>query len=282
MKFLYKYPQSAFPYKDLRDENARRGKQDKEYQILDTGCFEDDKYWDIIIETAKDDEDPDELLFRVTAWNRGPEPKPIHILPHVWFRNTWAWGREPKDKKPSVGMYAENMAKSKHHSLGERYMLLSPSPGVGPSGDDVDPEMLFTENDTNFEVLYDGKNPQPYVKDAFHRYIVDGEKDAVNPAQIGTKTAAWYKFNEAGGVPPGECAGKFQKFVLWSRLRLTLGRLQLFVFASPRRPRRIWTKRFSTISLSAEGKKPMTSTTALVHCPCQMICATYSGKLSPA
>lgn len=217
MKFLYKYPQSTFPYKDLRDENARRGKQDKEYQILDTGCFEDDKYWDIIVETAKDDEDPDELLFRVTAWNRGPEPKPIHIIPHVWFRNTWAWGREPDENKPSIGMHAENMTKSKHHSLGDRYMLLSPSPGVGPSGDDVDPEMLFTENDTNFEALYDGKNPQPWVKDAFHRYIVDGEKDAVNPAQTGTKSAAWYKFNEAGGVPPGECAGRLQVSFLPAR-----------------------------------------------------------------
>lgn len=208
MKFLYKYPQCEFPYKDLKDENARRGKQDKEYQILDTGCFDDDKYWDIIIETAKDDEDPDELLFRVTAWNRGPEPKPLHIIPHVWFRNTWSWGREPEDHKPSIGMYAENMAHSKHHSLGDRYMLFSPSPGIGPSGEDVDPEMIFTENDTNFKELYKGKNPTPYVKDAFHRHIVDGEKGAVNPAQTGTKSAAWFKFNEAGGVPPGECAGE--------------------------------------------------------------------------
>lgn len=208
MKFLYKYPQCEFPYKDLKDENARRGKQDKEYQILDTGCFDDDKYWDIIIETAKDDEDPDELLFRVTAWNRGPEPKPLHIIPHVWFRNTWAWGREPEDQKPSIGMYAENMAHSKHYSLGDRYMLFSPSPGIGPSGEDVDPEMIFTENDTNFKELYKGENPTPYVKDAFHRHIVDGEKGAVNPAQTGTKSAAWFKFNEAGGVPPGECAGQ--------------------------------------------------------------------------
>ncbi|KAK7723996.1 hypothetical protein SLS64_000330 [Diaporthe eres] len=206
MKFLYKYPQAEFPYDDLRDENAKRGKQDREYQLLDTGCFKDDKYWDIIIETAKEDDDPESLLFRVTAWNRGNEPKPIHIVPHVWFRNTWAWGREPEENKPSIKLHSENLAKSHHHSLGDRYFLLSPSPGVGPSGDDVDPTMLFTENDTNFELLYDGENPQPYVKDAFHRHIVDGEKDAVNPAQRGTKCAAWFPFNEAGGVPPGECA----------------------------------------------------------------------------
>lgn len=208
MKYLYKYPQSEFPYDDLKTENARRSKQDKEYQILDTGCFDDGKYWDIVIETAKNDDDPDELLFRVTAWNRGVEPKPIHIIPHVWFRNTWAWGREPEEHKPSLGMHAENMIKSTHHALGDRFILLSPSPGVGPSGEDVESEIIFTENDTNFERLYDGKNPQPFVKDAFHRYIVDQEKDAINPAKTGTKCAAWFQFNEAGGVPPGECAGK--------------------------------------------------------------------------
>jgi hypothetical protein len=207
MKYLYKYPQKAFPYEDLLKENARRGKQDKEYQLIDTGIFEEDRYWDIFIETAKDDEDPDELLFRVTAWNRGPEPAPIHIVPQVWFRNTWAWGREPEDMKPAIQQHGEeNMAKSTHHSLGDRYVVLSPSPGVGPSGEDVNPELMFTENDTNTELLYDVPNKQPYVKDAFHRYIIDGEKDAVNPAKTGTKCAAWFPFNEGGGVAPGECA----------------------------------------------------------------------------
>ncbi|KAJ2901337.1 glycoside hydrolase family 63 [Zalerion maritima] len=206
MKFLYKYPQSKFPYEDLVKENARRTKQDKEYQIIDTGVFEDDKYWDIVIETAKEEDDPEELLFRVTAWNRGPAPAPLHIVPHVWFRNTWAWGREDVNKKPSISMVADGMAKTKHHSLGERYMLMSPSPGVGSSGRDVEPEMIFAENDTNFELLYDGTNAQPYVKDAFHRRIVNDEKKAVNPAKTGTKCAAWFSFNEDGGVEPGECA----------------------------------------------------------------------------
>ncbi|OBT94862.1 hypothetical protein VE01_06339 [Pseudogymnoascus verrucosus] len=206
MKFLYKYPQKAFPYKDLIDENARRGKQDREYQLLDTGIFEEDRYWDIFIETAKESDDPDELLFRVTAWNRGPDPAPLHIVPHMWFRNTWAWGHESEDKKPSIEKSGESTVHSKHYKLGDRYFQLSPSPGTGPSGQDIQPELIFTENDTNREHLYNVENPQPYVKDAFHRYIVDGEKAAINPKETGTKAAAWFAFDEGDGVPPGECA----------------------------------------------------------------------------
>lgn len=206
MKYLYKYPQKAFPYDDLLKTNAKRTKTEKEYQITDTGIFDEDRYWDIIIETAKEADDPEEILFRVTAWNRGPDPAPLHIIPHVWFRNTWAWGREPEDKKPAISEHSESMAKSKHHKLGDRYVLLSPSPGVGVSGEDVQPELIFTDNDTNYELLYDGENKVPYVKDAFHQYIVDGKKAAVNPAKTGTKCAAWFQFNESGGVAPGECA----------------------------------------------------------------------------
>ena len=208
MKYLYKYPQKSFPYEDLLKENAKRGKEDNEYQLIDTGIFEEDRYWDIFIETAKDDDDPEELLFRVTAWNRGPDPAPIHIAPHMWFRNTWAWGRESVELKPTIEKHSANMAKSKHPTLGDRYLNLSPSPGVGPSGEDVQPELMFTENDTNYKLLYNGTNEGPYVKDAFHRYVVDGEKAAVNPAKTGTKAAALYAFNEGGGVAPGECAGK--------------------------------------------------------------------------
>jgi hypothetical protein len=206
MKLLYKYPQKTFPYEDLIKENARRGKEDREYQIIDTGIFEEDRYWDIVIETAKETDDPEELLFRVTAWNRGPEPAPLHIIPHVWFRNCWAWGHETADKKPSIRELSETTAHTKHYKLGDRYFQLSPSPGVGPSGQDVMPQLIFTENDTNYESLYDGKNEQPYVKDAFHRYIVDDEKKAINPKKTGTKSAAWFVFNEGGGVAPGECA----------------------------------------------------------------------------
>ncbi|RFU29360.1 hypothetical protein B7463_g6953, partial [Scytalidium lignicola] len=206
MKYLYKYPQRKFPYEDLITENAKRGKEDREYQLIDTGIFKEDRYWDIVIETAKEADDPEELLFRVTAWNRGPEPAPLHIVPHVWFRNTWAWGHESENLKPSIRQIDELSAHSKHYKLGDRYIRFSPSPGVGPSGQDVQPEIIFTGNDTNFKKLYDGENKEPYVKDAFHHYIVDGEKDVINPKKTGTKSAAWFAFNDAGGVAPGECA----------------------------------------------------------------------------
>ncbi|KAK8200217.1 Six-hairpin glycosidase-like protein [Phyllosticta capitalensis] len=205
-KFLYKYPQRAFPYEDLIKENARRGRLDREYNMVDTGVFDDDRYWDIFIETAKEADDEEELLFRVTAYNRGPEPAPLHIVPHVWFRNTWTWGHESPDKKPSIHKLSGTAAVTKHHKLGERYFQLSPSPGIGPSGEDVQPQLLFTENDSNFQKLWGSKNPQPYVKDAFHRRICDEEKGAVNPENVGTKSAAWFAFDEGEGVAPGECA----------------------------------------------------------------------------
>lgn len=206
MKYLYKYPQRKFPYQDLIDENARRGRQDREYQILDTGAFDDNRYWDIFIETAKEGDDEEELMFRVIAYNRGPEPAPLHIIPQVWFRNTWGWGYEKGLEKPSIKQAGPLTAESNHHKLGTRYVQFSPSPAVGGGEQDVQPRFLFTENETNNEVLWGTKNAQPYVKDAFHRHIVDEEKGAVNPEQQGTKFAAWYAFDEGDGVPPGECA----------------------------------------------------------------------------
>jgi hypothetical protein len=206
MKYLYKYPQTKFPYEDLVEENARRGKLDREYNIVDTKIFDENRYWDIFIETAKEGEEEEEMLFRVTAYNRGPEAAPLHIIPHMWFRNTWVWGHEAPEKKPSIKKIGPTTAQSKHHKLGHRFLQLSPSPGVGESEEDIMPELMFTENDTNFKELYDGKNPTPYVKDAFHRYIVDGEKEAINPNERGTKCAAWYAFDEGEGVAPGECA----------------------------------------------------------------------------
>ncbi|RDW90395.1 uncharacterized protein DSM5745_02170 [Aspergillus mulundensis] len=205
MKYLYKYPQNEFPYQELVEENARRGKQDREYQILDTGAFDNNKYWDIFIETAKEDDDEDELVFRVIAYNRGPEPAPLHIIPHVWFRNTWSWGYEGR-VKPSIQQTAPLAVKTNHDKLGERYVCFAPSPATGDGQEDVVPQMLFTDNETNNEVLWGTQNDQPHVKDAFHRYIVNDEKSAVNPANEGTKFAAWYAFNEGEGVPPGECA----------------------------------------------------------------------------
>jgi hypothetical protein len=206
MKFLYKLPQRRFPYKDLIEENAKRGRGEREYNIVDTDAFKDDRYFDIFIETAKETNDEEELLFRVSAYNRGPEPAPLHIIPHMWFRNTWSWGHEAPNKKPSIRIVGPMTAQSKHHKLGTRFFQLSPSPGCGLNAEDVQPQLMFTENETNVQALYRGRNKQPYVKDAFHRWIVDEEKGAINPRCHGTKCAAWYAFNDGDGVPPGECA----------------------------------------------------------------------------
>ena len=132
MKYLYKYPQRGFPYGDLVSENAKRSKTEREYQLLDTGVFEDDRYFDCFIEMAK--EDDEELLFRVTAYNRGPDPSKLHIVPHVWFRNTWAWDPERNPKKPSIRQIAPLTAQTKHEKLGLQFCQLSPSPGIGKSG----------------------------------------------------------------------------------------------------------------------------------------------------
>src|ERR1700743_3444237 len=118
MKYLYKYPQAKFPYDDLIKENARRSKLEPEYNLLDTGVFDSDRYFDCFIEICKEADDPDELLFRVTAYNRGPEPAPLHIIPHVWFRNTWTWGHERPDRKPAIRQIGPTTAQSRQHHLG--------------------------------------------------------------------------------------------------------------------------------------------------------------------
>ena len=204
MKYLYKYPQKKFPYENLVAENAKRGRDEREYQILDTGIFDESRYFDCFIETAK--EDDEELLFRVTAYNRGPEAAPLHIIPQIWYRNTWSWNLDEAQEKPLIRQFSRLSAATSHHKVGRQFIRLSPSPGINESGNDVQPEMLFTENDTNFKALYGSKNSQPYVKDAFHRRIVDDERNATNPRHEGTKSCAWYAFDEGDGIPPGECA----------------------------------------------------------------------------
>jgi hypothetical protein len=110
---LYKYPQKKFPYDELIEENAKRTREEREYQLIDTDCFDEDRYWDIFIESAKEADDEDEMLFRVTAYNRGPEPADLHIIPQLWFRNTWAWGHEKPSQKPSIKMVGPMTAQSK-------------------------------------------------------------------------------------------------------------------------------------------------------------------------
>lgn len=204
MKYLYKYPHKKYPYESLVKENENRSRFDYEYEIEDTGVFDDNRYFDIFIEMAKDGDNEEELLFRVTAYNRGPEPAPLHILPQIWFKNTWDWGlEEEKDHAvPELTKENKHMIKSKHWRLGERYIQFTSSPGIASS--DLDPEFLFTENASNNQKLWGVENDYKYCKDGFHDYVVDGKKEAVNPENKGTKSCAWFAFEQEDGIPPGD------------------------------------------------------------------------------
>ncbi len=185
MKYLYKYPQREYPYRDLIETNARRSREDFEYELLDTGVFDDDRYFDVFVEYAKND--PEDILIRITVHNRGPEAAQIHLLPTLWFRNTWSW--------------SEGVTKPSLRKTGESTILASDP--VIPDytlSCDGNPELLFTENETNVARLWQQPNPTPYVKDGFHEYVVSGIKGAVNPANHGTKASAHYTLTiPAGG-----------------------------------------------------------------------------------
>jgi hypothetical protein len=196
MKYLYKYPQREFPYRDLVETNRRRTKEELEYELLDTGVFEDDRYFDVFLEYAK--EGPEDVLIKVSVHNRGKEAARLQLLPTLWFRNTWSWGDE--GEKPSLRAKGGAIVAS-HPELGEYTLSCGGKP-----------ELLFTENESNAGRLWGQPNPTPYVKDAFHRYVISGEKDAVNPAKTGTKAAARYVLD----VPAGGC-----EFV---QLRLSKGK----------------------------------------------------------
>ncbi len=181
LKALYKYPQVAFPYQRLLAENARRGKLDPEFELLDAGVFDGDRYFDILAEYAK--ESPDDILIRITISNRGPAPATLHVLPTLWFRNSWSWGRggEGYWPKPRISVDGSGLL-AEHVSLG-RYRLIWEAPRTGT------PRVLFTENETNSEKLFGVKNPSPYVKDAFHDFVAGGRRDVVGPESAGTKSA---------------------------------------------------------------------------------------------
>lgn len=179
MKMLYKYPQAEFPYQHLIEENQRRSKIEPEYELVDTGIFDDGRYFDITVEYAK--MQPEDILIRISVSNRGPEAAPIHLLPTLWFRNTWSWGRDDRRPQLSADKTDANSIVANHWQLGEYILYCA----------DAD-ELLFTENETNNERLFGSESLSPYVKDAFHTYVVNGQKEAVNPAQTGTKAAALY------------------------------------------------------------------------------------------
>ncbi|ODV91661.1 hypothetical protein CANCADRAFT_23132 [Tortispora caseinolytica NRRL Y-17796] len=211
MKMLYKYPQKKYPYQELIDKTAERSRLEPEFELIDTGLFDEDRYFDIYIEMAKNPENEEELYFRVTAHNRGPDPAPLHIIPHVWFRNTWSWGYEDRTEVPSIKLIDQQftgMVYETHcNKHGYRYFRFDTSPNTTDDiEEDVAPVPLFTNNETNREKLFKQESDTPYTKDAFHRHIVDKEKGAINPENTGTKAAAWYSFVNDGGIPPGESA----------------------------------------------------------------------------
>jgi hypothetical protein len=191
MKMLYKYPQAEFPYQALADENRRRGRGEPEFELYDTGVFRENRYFDIFTEYAKgSDED---IFIRITAWNRGPEAATLHLLPTLWFRNTWSWGmdlRRPVIRRatPVDGILS---AELQHWQYGKRWLLAAGQP-----------ELLFTENETNNARLFNGRNRTSYVKDAFHDYLIRQNRSAVNPSQTGTKMAARYLLD----LSPGQSA----------------------------------------------------------------------------
>ena len=188
MKYLYKYPQSEFPYGQLIAENRRRGKLAAEFELIDTGVFGDDRYFDVFVEYAK--ADVEDILIKITATNRGPETASLNLLPTIWFRNTWSWSQNGH-KRPGLRQLNQNVIELSHSELGKRWLHC-----------DYLPELLFTENDTNVQHLFNASNGTHFVKDGINDYIVYGNKNAVNPEQVGTKAAANYKLT----IGPNETA----------------------------------------------------------------------------
>jgi len=184
MKYLYKYPQAEFPYDRLVETNKKRTRDEMEYELIDTGIFDADRYFDVLVEYAK--ADPEDLLVRISVHNRGPEAAELHLLPTLWFRNTWAVDKAAA--KPSLRQLQEGMILAQHAELGERTLLCEGGPAL-----------LFAENESNAKRLWGQPNPSPYVKDAFHEHVVSGNKEAVNPARTGTKAAAHYHLEVPAG-----------------------------------------------------------------------------------
>ena len=192
LKMLYKYPQREFPYSQLVAESARRGKTETEFELLDTGIFDDDRYFDIFVEYAK--AAPEDILMRVTVHNRGPEAATIHLLPQLWFRNSWSWKKDRH--KPNLRAVRGNSAVTVEH---EELGTFEFHPGATDDGKTL-PELLFCENETNRHRIFGEPKVEGFFKDAFHEYIISGNKDAVNPQRTGTKMGAHYELEiPAGG-----------------------------------------------------------------------------------
>jgi len=194
MKWLYKYPQREYPYSWLVEENRKRGGQGPEFELLDTGVFDDDRYFDVFVEYAK--ASPEDIVIRVTVENRGPDDAPLHLLPHLWFRNTWAWGEEPKtepilregEEGPGyISLVADDRTAEPPRNLPFEYRL-----GARHLYAEAGGQLLFTYNENNAERLYGTRSRRPSVKDAFHRHVIHGE-DCVNAEGVGTKACLHYR-----------------------------------------------------------------------------------------
>jgi hypothetical protein len=188
MRFLYKYPQAEFPYGRLVEENRRRGRDALEFELLDTGVFGEDRYFDVFVEYAK--ASPEDILVNVRVVNRGPGAAELHLLPTIWFRNTWSWGADVRRPRLRAGDESDGarVIELEHESYGRRRLLC-----------EGDPELLFTENETNLRRLYGVDNPSPYVKDGINEYVVHGAREAVDPARVGSKAAAYYRLQVGAG-----------------------------------------------------------------------------------
>jgi Glycosyl hydrolase family 63 C-terminal domain len=187
MKYLYKYPQVEYPYEKLLAENRQRGKSQPEYELMDTGVFDDDRYFDISVEYAK--ADAEDILIKITIANRGPEAANLHLLPTIWFRNTWSWGEQK----------AEPRLRQASGLLDPAIVLDHPTDGRRWLHCEGSPELLFTENETNAKRLFGVESRTPYVKDGINDYIVHGVKEAVNPEHSGTKASAHYPLTVGAG-----------------------------------------------------------------------------------
>jgi hypothetical protein len=192
MKYLYKYPQAEFPYAKLVEENRRRDRHQPEFELLDTGVFDEDRYFDIFVEYAK--ADVEDILIKITVTNRGPEAANLRVLPTIWFRNTWSWGNDPPRPRLHEARPAPNPAIELNPS--ETNQLRSDTRWVHCEGS---PQLLFTENETNAQRLFGARNRSPFVKDGINDYVVEGAKQTVNPEHVGSKAAAHYKLSIGSG-----------------------------------------------------------------------------------
>lgn len=184
MKYLYKYPQSAFPYVDLVETNQKRTREEPEYELLDTGIFDEDRYFDVFVEYAK--AAPDDVIMQITAYNRGNESAPLYLLPTLWYRNMWSWDKERE--KPLLSLENSTTIKAEHRKLGTYFLYFEQAKGV-----------LFTDNETNKAKIFGDENASPYVKDGFHEYLIRGNAQAVNSKQTGTKAAPLFQVKVDGG-----------------------------------------------------------------------------------